>query len=369
MTTADTPPAVLGPDAGREASGSTSDKVISVNLSSEPSAGPDDERPGEDGPEQKRAPSGTRSPGGAGDRGGVTAPGGVDATVRSADLDGATGSAPALVPAPTSPRLRNLLARVGTAVVLGPLLLLALYAAPSWVFELIVLAGIAGASGELMGMALPDHRVAQGVGVAGSLAVAAVILHPFPGAPVVLLAGLAVGGVLTALAAARPVETAAFRLGWLIAGPVYVGGLLAPLVLLHRMPGGGSWVLLAMLLAWLGDTGAYFAGWRFGRTRLAPLISPGKTLEGSLGGLVGSVLGAVLASVWYLPSIRLLEAVGLGLLAGSLGQVGDLGESLLKRSTGVKDSGAALPGHGGLLDRVDALMMTGVVVWAFAHWG
>jgi len=263
-------------------------------------------------------------------------------------------------------RVRNLAARVGTAIALGPGLLLSLFLGPLWIFETIALAAIAVAASELMGMALPNHAPGRVWGVVATVGVTLLLLHPFPGAAVVGLVGLSIGGVLVSLSGARPIETAAFRLGWLIAGPVYVGGLLGTLVLLHRLPSGGSWVLLAMLLAWLGDTGAYFAGWRFGKTQLAPVISPAKTLEGALGGLAGSVLGALLGSFWYLPSLPVFEGIGLALLAGSFGQIGDLGESLLKRSTGVKDSGVALPGHGGLLDRVDALMMTAAVVWLYA---
>lgn len=264
-------------------------------------------------------------------------------------------------------RLRNLSARVWTALVLGPLLIASLYLGPKLIFELVAMVAIALAAIELMSMILPAHPVGRVWGTLASVAVGALVLHPFPGAPVVGLVGLVIPAVLVTIREAKPIESAALRFGWLVAGPIYVGGLLATLVLLHRLPWGGSWVLLSLLLAWFGDTGAYFAGWRFGRTKLAPDISPAKTVEGSIGGLAGSVLGAVLASVWYLPPLPLGEGIALALVAGTLGQVGDLGESLLKRATGVKDSGAVLPGHGGLLDRVDALMFTSAVVWLYTQ--
>jgi phosphatidate cytidylyltransferase len=97
-------------------------------------------------------------------------------------------------------------------------------------------------------------------------------------------------------------------------------------------------------------------------------VSPKKTVEGAIGGLGGSILGALCAHFWYLPSIPLVHAVALAIVAGALGQAGDLSESLIKRSTGVKDSGQIVPGHGGILDRVDALLVTSAVVFLYTLW-
>jgi phosphatidate cytidylyltransferase len=136
--------------------------------------------------------------------------------------------------------------------------------------------------------------------------------------------------------------------------------------LLHGLPHGGSWVFLSMMLAWLSDTGAYFAGKYLGKHKLYPKLSPKKTVEGSVGGLAGSAVGATIASLWLIPGLPLGQALLLALFGGALGQAGDLFESLLKRSTGVKDSGRVLPGHGGLLDRVDALMFTASATYLYA---
>jgi phosphatidate cytidylyltransferase len=122
------------------------------------------------------------------------------------------------------------------------------------------------------------------------------------------------------------------------------------------------------MLAWFGDTGGYFAGRFLGKHKLYPAVSPKKTVEGSLGGLAGSVVGALWASFGYLPSLPVAHAVPLAIVAGALGQAGDLGESLIKRSTGVKDSGQIVPGHGGILDRVDALIVTSSVVFLYTLW-
>jgi phosphatidate cytidylyltransferase len=174
------------------------------------------------------------------------------------------------------------------------------------------------------------------------------------------------GGLFGGLARPDPVERAAMRTGWLLGGPIYVAGTLSTLDLMHGLPHGGSWVLLSMFLAWMSDTVAYFAGKYLGRHKLYPKLSPKKTVEGAMGGLVGSMIGAVIVSLWLIPGFPLTHALGLAVVAGALGQAGDLFESLIKRSTGVKDSGRILPGHGGLLDRVDALMFTASATFLYA---
>jgi len=269
-------------------------------------------------------------------------------------------------------RLGDLGARLLTAVVVVPLLLLLLYWAPKWGFLVLVgVATIVGAA-ELFHMTMPAHRAQQAWGVVASLGVAAVLLwQPSPALMVTAVLGLVAGGFLFGLFAPEPVESAGSRMGWLVAGPLYVGGTLAAIGLLHQRDNGGSWVVLTMMLAWFGDTGAYFAGRAFGKHKLYPRVSPKKTLEGAAGGLAGSVVGVLLAYFWYLPEIRpggLAPAIGLAIGAGALGQAGDLMESLVKRSTGVKDSGWIVPGHGGLLDRIDALMWTAAATWAYAWW-
>jgi phosphatidate cytidylyltransferase len=146
------------------------------------------------------------------------------------------------------------------------------------------------------------------------------------------------------------------------------------LALLRKQPGlpraaAPGFVLLAIGLAWLADTSAYFAGRALGRHKLYEAVSPKKTVEGAVGGLAGSVAWAVLASRSFArDALPLGHAIPLALAAGALGQAGDLAESLLKRSTGVKDSGAIVPGHGGILDRVDAVIVTTTVVYLYALW-
>ncbi|NPV92015.1 MAG: phosphatidate cytidylyltransferase [Firmicutes bacterium] len=144
-------------------------------------------------------------------------------------------------------------------------------------------------------------------------------------------------------------------------GLLYVGGLFSHLVLIREVNQGFFWVLLAFLITWSNDTAAFFVGRAIGKRKLAPGISPNKTVEGSVGGLVfGTVVGMAalyLFPRWGGPALPAFWAILLGLLLGAAGQLGDLVESAIKRWAGVKDSGALIPGHGGVLDRFDSLLL------------
>jgi phosphatidate cytidylyltransferase len=268
---------------------------------------------------------------------------------------------------------RNLVLRLATAVVGIPVILTLIFVAPPWGFYLLVLAAALVGTSELFAMTHAGDRFAQAVGVLVS-AVASLAVYFFPHDPRVLatvLVAVPAFGPLFTLARLGAIDTAALRICAMGFGPLFVA---VPLTLLALMrvvwPAAGSGlVLLSLGLAWLADTGAYFAGRFLGRRKLYEAVSPKKTVEGAIGGLLSSILWAVIASLSYLHStLPLVHAVPLAIVAGVLGQAGDLGESLLKRSTGVKDSGAIVPGHGGILDRVDAVIMTTIVVFLYALW-
>jgi len=174
------------------------------------------------------------------------------------------------------------------------------------------------------------------------------------------------GAMAWSLLQSDPLHNASTRIGWLLGTPVYVGGTLSAVAMVRAFDPTGAWVLLTMVLAWGSDTTAYFVGRKFGKTKLAPRISPKKTLEGSAGGLAAAVIGALIMSL-FLPGMSVGDAIALGILGGAAGQAGDLMVSVLKRSSGVKDSGGILPGHGGILDRVDALAFTGPATWVYGH--
>ncbi len=144
----------------------------------------------------------------------------------------------------------------------------------------------------------------------------------------------------------------------MVFGVLYVSLTLGHLLLTRTLPGGEYLIFFLVLVTWAGDTGAYYAGVTLGRHKLAPVVSPNKTIEGLLGGLVLAVVVAFIAQRWFLPTFTILDCVATGLLLTGVGVLGDLSESAMKRSAGVKDSGAVIPAHGGMLDRLDSLLFT-----------
>lgn len=171
--------------------------------------------------------------------------------------------------------------------------------------------------------------------------------------------------VRVALRPGASLDVAFADLGRYAFGMAWVG-MLAFLPLLRSLPDGVGWVLLALGAAWLSDTGAYFAGRVFGRTPLHRELSPKKTVEGFVGGLVTSVLGLLLLAWLTVPALGWLEVIVVGTFVSALGVVGDLVESLVKRASGVKDAGTIMPGHGGLLDRIDSVLFTAPALYGYA---
>ena len=164
----------------------------------------------------------------------------------------------------------------------------------------------------------------------------------------------------------KDIKNAASEAALLFFGIMYVPYLLGYLVLLRSLPQGTKWILLIMFIVMCGDSAAYFIGCRFGKRKLYPEVSPNKSIEGAIGGLAGSLLGALLAKQLFFAEITITDALFAALLIGSLGQVGDLFESLLKRSCGVKDSGTIVPGHGGILDRLDSILFAAPAAYYYA---
>ena len=159
-----------------------------------------------------------------------------------------------------------------------------------------------------------------------------------------------------------------------LAAGVYLGWLGAYLVSLRSLPGGFWWLLLVLPAVWLADSGAYFIGRSLGKRRLSPRLSPKKTWEGYLGGVLVGTLGAVglaaLWKVWAGPefAITYWQAGLLGLVLSTVTTLGDLGESMIKRQAGMKDSGSLLPGHGGVFDRIDSWLWAAPIGFYFIVW-
>ena len=206
----------------------------------------------------------------------------------------------------------------------------------------------------------------------GYAAAVAVSLHVYRGGPALTLLLTAILLLIMIREVFRPqVENALSNIAVTVFGVMYVGWLGSHFVLLRELPGslglesqlGARLVFFAALVIWACDTMAYVVGILVGRRKLAPRISPSKTWSGAIGGLLGGALAGWICAKTFLPIITPLAGAILGLTSAVLGQLGDLVESLLKRDAGLKDSARLLPGHGGVLDRVDSLLFSVPVLY------
>ena len=141
-------------------------------------------------------------------------------------------------------------------------------------------------------------------------------------------------------------------------GVFYIGLGLGHFLWIRNLAGGDLLIFFVILVSWAADTAAYYAGVTLGRRPIAPRLSPKKTVEGFIGGLLFSVAVAIACRFWFLSSFTIADCVFIGILLAGMGLLGDLAESSFKRRSGIKDSGALIPGHGGMLDRVDSLLFT-----------
>jgi phosphatidate cytidylyltransferase len=153
------------------------------------------------------------------------------------------------------------------------------------------------------------------------------------------------------------------RAALLLLGVVYVFGCWKCALSLREI--NPHWLMYALLINWAGDVGAYYVGRNFGRRRLAPQVSPQKTWEGAAGSIAAAVLIAGVYLMGFVPGVTWPEMAGLTVVANAVGQVGDLAESAMKRGASIKDSGDILPGHGGMLDRVDSTLFALPVIYAY----
>lgn len=266
----------------------------------------------------------------------------------------------------------NLAVRLLTALVAVPLILALIFKAPAWgLLVLVIPAALLGCY-ELFSMTHQDDAVGRAVGtlLGGVVCVGLYFGGHDLRVPLTLLITLPILGPLITLARLGDIKTAALRATALGFGPLYVAAPLTLIVTLRRdhPVEGPAYVLFVLIFSWLADTGGYFAGRFLGKHKLYEAVSPKKTVEGALGGLAAAVLGGFIVRALCWPTMSAVHLVLLALVAAAAGQAGDLAESLLKRSVGVKDSGNVLPGHGGILDRVDATLLTATVVYLYSLW-
>ncbi|MFZ5438617.1 MAG: phosphatidate cytidylyltransferase [Myxococcota bacterium] len=265
---------------------------------------------------------------------------------------------------------KNLVVRVISALALLPIVLYLLYLGGWWSAGLFGFAAAAcaheyitithkhvspigwlvvamAAAMPLLPVASPTHANALISGATGVVLLAAWVWH--------LLRG--------------PLPEAPQRTANLLTAFIYGHGGLTALAALRLANDGGLWVLAALVITWGNDTMAYFAGRLFGKHKLYPEVSPNKTWEGFFGGFVGAIGFLFVQRAFFFPALTVVDCFVLGSLGSILGPAGDLCESMLKRAYGVKDSGKIIPGHGGMLDRIDALIFNAPMVLLYVQFG
>jgi phosphatidate cytidylyltransferase len=260
--------------------------------------------------------------------------------------------------------------RLLTAVIGLPLLVLFVaFASPGLFAGLICMLGAIGLH-EFYRMALPRERHGEAhLAIAFGIILAATLLFcPHPAAQLGMLVAVVLALTILFLFRYRTLDTVGRDLALTTFGLLYVPLLLSHAGLLRQLEQGREWVFLVLMTVMASDSLAYFVGMAFGKHRLYEAISPKKSIEGALGGLIGGVLGTLLAKLWLLPFLQLVDVLLLGIGVGAFSQVGDLVESMFKRSFGVKDSGTIFPGHGGLLDRLDSLLFAFPATYYYALW-
>ncbi len=267
---------------------------------------------------------------------------------------------------------RNLAVRVATALVLFPFAVWMTWLGGPF-FAILVSLVAAVSAGEVIWMFEKRIPPTGGIGIAGAAAFpVAAWLWVQGGKPFQDWAGVVGASAVVAVLAAAMLQEgeleAAPRSAALAALAWAYAGLLPASVVSLRVGAGWQWVVLLFVVTWANDTLAYFAGRFLGKRKLAPRLSPKKTWEGFWGGAAGSVGGALAVKALFLPEVGAASAVVVGAGAAVLGPMGDLAESMLKRAAGVKDSGRIVPGHGGLLDRIDAVLFVAPWVVACALW-
>jgi len=250
-----------------------------------------------------------------------------------------------------------------TAAVGLPILILLIGWGPEWAFLLLVMLAVAIGLAEYRHMAVKDGGGAFWLISAVALPVAAYL-----GGTDLLLSLLAVVLVIGFTACMLKYRGDGSILDLLardVLGLTYVGVLLSHFILLRGLPAGKKWVFFILVAAFMDDTGAFYVGRWFGTHKLRPQVSPGKTVEGSFGGVAAAIGGTLLYRAFFFPELALGHCLALAVGVAIVGQLGDLFESVIKRASGVKDSGALLPGHGGLLDRMDSLMFSAPLAYYY----
>lgn len=246
---------------------------------------------------------------------------------------------------------------VSALIILPPLVLFLIYA-PPWLFFSLILGVMWLSLGEyfaiLHSLQIPKVCVIAS-GLASSLLAATAYIGDGRWLAMTLFLSC-VGLTGSVISAAVQISSLFLTLISSLFSIVFIGWGLSHLILLQHFPDGKWYILLLCAIVWVGDSSAMYVGKSLGRAKMAPTISPGKTWEGAMAGIIGGTLVALLGALWWFPHLPLWHAALIGVCVSVTAQMSDLGESIIKRYAGVKDSGSLIPGHGGMLDRIDSML-------------
>ncbi|MBN2343309.1 MAG: CDP-archaeol synthase [Deltaproteobacteria bacterium] len=265
--------------------------------------------------------------------------------------------------------MSNLALRIITAlIIIPPIMALVLFADPVYVAAAAsVLAGMGGY--EFANMSFDKTFTSHKFLVSSLCAIVSFtvcMISKVPMAPLVMLVTIAPLNLVLFMFAGKDTKTSLMHAALATTGALYVGGLFGAMGLITFYDQGRMWFILLLSAVILNDTFAYTFGKLFGKHKLHKILSPNKTWEGSAGGILGSLAAVLVMQHFFLKGLELLPAVALGIILGAVSQVGDLMESFIKRSFNVKDASNLIPGHGGILDRCDALMLGAPLVLLFS---
>ncbi|MFB3924963.1 MAG: phosphatidate cytidylyltransferase [Syntrophales bacterium] len=253
-----------------------------------------------------------------------------------------------------------------TGLIAGPIVLVLILYGSETLFALFITALIMGAVVEFGRMAYgkgshPEKNLAL-------LPPAAIALTAWQNQLSLMMATTALSIIMVwlfFLLAIRRKEIDIAPLGKMLVGSVAIPVLLSHLILIREREQGLLWIMFLVVLAFSGDTVAFYTGRTLGRRKLFPEVSPAKTVEGAIGSVVGSMSGCILFKLFYLPALPAVHLVAMSLVGNILGQLGDLSESAIKRAYGTKDSGSIFPGHGGILDRLDFFLFSSPFIFYY----
>nr|MBN2277086.1 phosphatidate cytidylyltransferase [candidate division Zixibacteria bacterium] len=253
---------------------------------------------------------------------------------------------------------RNLLTRIIVALIFGPLIILISYLGGFWLLGMILIFALIGIVEYMLGCSVGPGAITFWLTMVFiEAAIISSTLYNYEYSVYILIVYFLITGIILAVQNREPVILFQNHAN-LIWGVVYLGGLY-PFVYHVRYVSpdkGGDWLLFLFGTLWLSDTLAMFIGKALGKRKLAPTVSPNKTVSGFVGGLSGGLIVALIMYFWRLPEIPIFQLCLAGVLISMIGQLGDLVESCWKRAVGIKDSSAIIPGHGGILDRFDSLL-------------